>query len=38
MDTEQVVFNSKSQKYWQLSNFYGGVESCYMKSDLKIQR
>ena len=26
-----IIFNSKSQKYWELSNFYGGVESCYMK-------
>jgi len=26
-----IVFNSKSKEYWQLSNFYGGVESCYMK-------
>ena len=27
----EVVFNSKSKDYWELSNFYGGVESCYMK-------
>ena len=26
-----IIFNSKSKTYWELSNFYGGVESCYMK-------
>lgn len=27
----EIYFNSKSKNYWQLSNFYGGVESRYMK-------
>ena len=29
--SEIITFNSKSNKYWQLSNFYGGCEICYMK-------
>ena len=29
---ENIVFNSKSKSNYQLSNFYGDVEICYMKS------
>ena len=29
--SEIITFNSKSNKYWQLSNFYGNVEIYYMK-------
>ena len=35
-----IIFNSKSKDYWELSNFYGGVEACYMKDrfiDVEIQ-
>jgi len=35
MDSNPIIFNSKSQTFWQLSNFYGGVESCYMKARFK---
>lgn len=26
-----IIFNSKSKEYYELSNFYGGVEICFMK-------
>ena len=26
-----IVFNSKSSEFYELSNFYGGAEPCYMK-------
>lgn len=29
---ESIIFNSKSKNYYQLSNFYGGVEIAYMKA------
>lgn len=28
--SKEIFFNSKSKEYWELSNFYGGVESNYM--------
>jgi hypothetical protein len=28
---DPIIFNSKSVIFWQLSNFYGGTETCYMK-------
>lgn len=30
--SESIIFNSKSKNYYQLSNFYGGVEINYMKA------
>jgi len=27
----EISFNSKSKEFWQLSNFYGGAEACFMK-------
>jgi predicted NAD-dependent protein-ADP-ribosyltransferase YbiA (DUF1768 family) len=30
MQVEEIYFNSKSKKFNELSNFYGGVEACYM--------
>lgn len=32
-----IIFNSKSSEYYELSNFYGGVESCYMKDRFEDQ-
>lgn len=31
MEEVHIYFNSKSKENWKLSNFYGGVESAYMK-------
>lgn len=31
MQEIHIYFNSKSKENWKLSNFYGGVESAYMK-------
>jgi len=32
MNNEKIItFNSKSKHYNKLSNFYGGLEICYMK-------
>ena len=28
---DKIIFNSKSSEFYELSNFYGGVEPCYMK-------
>ena len=28
---DKIIFNSKSANFYELSNFYGGVEPCYMK-------
>ena len=35
MNNKVIVFNSKSKSYNELSNFYGGVEMCYMKDRFK---
>ena len=32
-----IFFNSKTKKYFELSNFYGGVEACYMKKRVDSQ-
>lgn len=37
---DEIFFNSKSKNYYKLSNFFGGVEACYMKDrfkDLEVQ-
>nr|QDY52314.1 hypothetical protein 6_26 [Mimiviridae sp. ChoanoV1] len=31
MSNKTIIFNSKSKHYNELSNFYGGVEICFMK-------
>ena len=35
MENNTIIFNSKSKEYYLLSNFYGGVECCYMQSRFK---
>jgi len=37
----EIYFNSKSKHYKELSNFYGGVEACYMSDrfrDVEVKR
>jgi|TARA_B110000285_G_scaffold195540_1_gene225874 hypothetical protein len=37
----EIYFNSKSKQYKELSNFYGGVEACYMSDrfrDVEVKR
>ena len=34
-DENNYEFNSKSKNYYKLSNFFGGVEACYMKDRFK---
>ena len=40
VSSDEIFFNSKSKNYYKLSNFFGGVEACYMKDrflDVEIQ-
>ena len=35
VSADEIFFNSKSKNYYKLSNFFGGVEACYMKDRFK---
>ena len=35
VDVKDIKFNSKTGVYYELSNFYGGVEHCYMEDRFK---